>query len=485
MPTSPALGSAHETPDLTPLFYPRNIAVIGASHNPVGGLKYILAHETSGFAGDLYPINPKYEDIEGRKVYPSILANDLPDIDLAIVAIPARHVPAAIRECHQKGVKFAVVFSSGFSEAGNEAIAEDLRAAVAEGPTRVIGPNCLGVYNYESKVTFFPNVEYLPGNVSIVSQSGGTTARLTQYLISIGIGIAKVVSIGNSIDLSITDLLAYFKDDPHTETVVLYMESIPDGRRFLRVLREVTREKKVIVWKGGQTETGGKAAQSHTGGLAGTYTIWKAALKQHGAIVGEYFEEVIDLTAACSLDVPLPKSKKVGIVISGGGLCVEFTDTLIRHGLEVPALAPETQARIGQVLPDVNTAFRNPVDMGEYGYLPQYFGQVIDIVARDPNLGSLVFVRETDRFEAFKDILKVDDFAGLTYKVIKKAIRAAKIPFFMMASPNVEYIEYIETRYQFRDDLYKLHIPYIAQLPHLARVIVALYEYETYLAQFK
>ncbi|MHA1734588.1 MAG: CoA-binding protein, partial [Promethearchaeota archaeon] len=319
-----------------PLFYPNNIAVIGVSNNPVGGLKYIVAHELSGYEGGLYPINPKYEEIGGRKVYPSLDAEGVPDIDLCVIAIPAKFVPDAVRQCHRKGVKFAIIFSSGFGEAGNEELDSELVRAIAEGPTRVVGPNCLGVLNTESNVTYFPGMEYHEGNISIVSQSGGTTARLMAFLTSLGMGMANVVSIGNSVDLTVTDFLEYFKDDPRTEVVVLYMESIRDGRRFLEVLKEVTREKRVIVWKGGQTEVGGIAAQSHTGGLAGSYEVWKAALRQGGAIHGEYFEQVVDLVIACALKVPLPKNKKVGVVISGGGLCVEFTDTLIKHGLEVP-----------------------------------------------------------------------------------------------------------------------------------------------------
>ncbi len=473
--------------DFSPLFFPKNIAVIGVSNNPVGGLKYIIAHEISGYKGGLYSINPKYVDegVGGRKVYASLLSEGVPEIDLCIIAIPAPFVPDAIRQCHQKGVKFAIIFSSGFAEAGNMELDQQLRVAIAEGSTRVVGPNCLGVLNSESRVTYFPKLEFFPGNISIVSQSGGTTARLMAYILSLGLGVRNVVSIGNSVDVTITDLLLYFKDDPKTEVIALYMESIQDGRAFLEALKEVTKTKKVVLWKGGQTEVGGLAAQSHTGGLAGSYNIWKAAMRQAGAIHGEYFEQVVDLIVSCSLNVPLPQSKKIGVVISGGGLCVEFTDTLIHNGLELPELTEETQQKLAKVFPDVNTAFRNPVDLGEYGYIPQYFQQALKAVTDDPNVGTILFVRESERFEMFREILGVEDFAGETYKAIKNVVYSTQKPLIMNSSPNWEELDFIALRHQFRDKMYKLHIPDIQLIPHIARVINELYQYGRYLENVK
>ncbi|MHA1734104.1 MAG: hypothetical protein ACTSU5_19350, partial [Promethearchaeota archaeon] len=163
------------------------------------------------------------------------------------------------------------------------------------------------------------------------------------------------------------------------------------------------------------------------------------------------------------------------------GLCVEFTDTLIKHGLEVPELAEETRRKLASVFPDVNTAFRNPVDMGEYGYVPQFFEKALRAVAEDPELGTCLFVRESGRFQMFKDIFKVDDFAGMTFKAIKRVVRSVEMPLIMNDSPNWDKIEMIEARQKFRDKLYTLNIPTITLIPHIARVISELYHYRKYL----
>ncbi|HMF31294.1 MAG TPA: CoA-binding protein [Candidatus Lokiarchaeia archaeon] len=474
--------------DLTPLFYPQNIAVIGVSHNKVGGIKYIVAHEVSGFSGGLYPINPNYQEIDGRRIYPSLEDPDVPDIDLAIIAVPAPNVPDVVRDCHRKGVKFAIIFSSGFEESGRDDLDRELRAAIAEGPTRIVGPNCLGVFNQESRVNFYYAMSFdLPGNISFVSQSGGTTARLLVALQSMGIGLQNAVSIGNSIDVSIGEMLLYFKDDPKTGLIVLYMENMEKekGPEFLAALQATTRVKPVIIWKGGQTDVGIKAAKSHTGGLAGSYRIWQAALRQYGVIVAENFEEMRDFAAAMSIHPPLPRGNRVGIVLSGGGIGVEFADAICKQGLEVPELTAETQAKLAEYIPDINSSFRNPVDLGEYGYVPTYYGQALKAIAEDANVDAILTVREPERSTWFENSLQLTDFDGQNLVVLKSATEVGK-PIFMNLSPNSELPEDYAKRYNFRKRLMlEDGIPTIDYTPHAAKLLKQMAAYQRYLSQFE
>lgn len=470
--------------DLKALFYPRNIAVIGVSHNKVSGIKYVKAHEVSGFPGGVYPINPKYPEIDGRKIYPSLEADGVPDIDVAIIAVPAPNVPEVIRDCHKKGVKFGIIFSSGFSDSGRDDLEQELRKAIAEGPTRIVGPNCLGVYNQESRESFFYGRNYdLLGNISFVSQSGGTTARLLVSLQSIGIGCHNVVSAGNMTDVSMADFLRYFKAEAKTKVIVLYMENVGNGRDFLAALGETTLVKPVIIWKGGQSDVGAVAAKSHTGGLAGSYQIWSAALRQHGAILAENFEEMRDFAATLSVNQTLPHGDHVAIVLSGGGIGVEFTDAMRKFGLEVPELATETQKKLSEFIPTINTSFRNPVDLGEYGYVPQYYGRALRIITEDPNVDAVLTVREPERSAWFEESLNIKDFDGQNLLALKVALEVGK-PIFMNLSPNSDLPVDYALRYAFRKRLLQeIGIPTIDYTPHVGKLLLQLVAYSRYLQQ--
>jgi acyl-CoA synthetase (NDP forming) len=470
--------------DLHTLFYPKNIAVIGVSHNPVSGIKYVKAHEISGFPGGVYPINPNYREIDGRKIYPTLEADGVPDIDMAIIAVPAANVPAVIRDCHKKGVKFAVIFSSGFAESGREDLDRELRQAISEGSTRVVGPNGLGVYNQESRVNFlFKRSFELPGNISFIGQSGGTTARLLMSLQTIGIGMHNVVSAGNMIDVSMADFLRYFKEESKTKVVVLYMENVSDGRDFLAALRETTCVKPVIIWKSGQSDIGATAAKSHTGSLASSYQIWLSALRQHGAIIADNFEEMRDFTATLSVNQALPRGNRVGIVVSGGGIGVEMTDVVRNYALEVPELTPETKQKLAEFIPDINSSFRNPVDLGEYGYIPHYYGRALKIITEDPNVDVILTVREPERSPWFEESMNIKDIDNLNILALKIAMKVGK-PIYMNLSPNSDLPEHHSLRYAFRNRLtQEIGIPTIDYTPHTAKLLQQLVTYKKYLHQ--
>jgi acyl-CoA synthetase (NDP forming) len=471
-----------------PLFYPKNIAVIGVSNNKVSGMKYVIALESFvRDGGAVWPINPKYPELFGYKIYPSLFDPIIPNIDLAIIAVPARFVPDVCRDCAKKGVKFAVIFSSGFSESGKLDLQKELEKAVSESKskTRFIGPNCLGIDNPFSNVHFYPGMESKKGNVSYLAQSGGTTARLMLYLGSQGIGFQHVVSAGNSVDLSATDFINYYREDPKTKVIALYLESIPNGREFIEAIKKTTPIKPIIIWKGGQTDVGAKAAASHTGGLAGSYQIWKALAKQYGVILASYFEEFAELVCAFSVDQPLPKDRNVGILVAGGGIGVEYTDLCIQYGLNIPPLTDNTIKRLAVQFADVNTSFTNPVDLGEYGYIPNYFAKALEIVASDPGLSTILFVKEAERFKIFEDILLVKDIEGMTIKTIGEALKEIKKPVICSSSPNDQRIKFYEARLNFKNKMIQNNIPVIDYIPNACVVINKLVEYNNYLKKLE
>nr|MDO8117883.1 CoA-binding protein [Candidatus Sigynarchaeota archaeon] len=345
-----------------PLFYPKTMAVIGASNNPVGAVKYVKGHKD---VMKVYPVNsnPKLVELEGLPVYRSI--KDVPEesIDLAIIGVPKEFVPGVIDEFKQKEVKFAVIFTSGFEESGNTALAEQLRKSIKGVSTRFIGPNCLGVYNPRGNLVYFPNFpkgNEVAGSVSYISQSGGHTAKLNTFLMARGVFFSKTISIGNAIDLQPHDFFSYFKEDPDTRVLGLYLESTPDGRGLMNALKEITPVKPVVIWKGGQGSVGMHATATHTGKLAGDYMLFKAMAEQSGAIVPDDFDSFADTLTALGFGIPLPRSKRVAVIGCGGGNAVEAADIFESFGFDLPELHVDTRKRINEFIPEINSALRNP-----------------------------------------------------------------------------------------------------------------------------
>lgn len=472
--------------DMKPLFFPKTIAVIGVSKNKVSGLKFVLANYMSGYVesgGKVFPINPKYKEIEGYKIYPSLFDPEVPDIDLAIIAVPAENVPNVVRDCGKKRVKFAIIFSSGFGESGLEDLEIELRKAVKEVNkyTRFIGPNCLGVHNPYSKVCYYPGSVICPGNVSYVSMSGGHTGRLSHWLVSQGTGVNNIVSIGNSVDLTAIDFVNYFREDPVTKVIALYLESIPDGRKFMKVLKETTKIKPIIIWKGGQTEEGQKATKSHTGGLAGSIEMWKAMAKQTGVILADHFEFFADAVTAFSVKYKLPKDEKVCILACGGGIAIEYSDLCIKNGLKIPELSEVTKKELGEVFPPVNTSFTNPVDLGEYGYIPYNFDKALRIVAKDPNISSILFVREAERFVLFQNVLGIPNMEKITIDLMNETTKLIDKPLFCSTSPNSQEVEHYTYRYTFKEKMLKIDVPVSDLIANTCRIIKEMVAYNNYL----
>jgi len=315
--------------------------------------------------------------------------------------------------------------------------------------------------------------------------SGGNTGRLTTWLVTQGMGINNAVSIGNSIDLTATDFINYFREDPKTKVIALYLESVPNGRKFMKALKAATLKKPVVLWKGGQTEVGQKATVSHTGGLAGSYEIWKSMAYQTGSFLADYFEMFADFVTCLSLDYYLPNDENVAILVCGGGISVEYADMCIKAGLKVPELSKETQNKLAEVFPSVNVSFRNPLDLGEYGYVPHYFDKALRIVAKDPNISSILYVREAERFILFQDVIGIPNMDQLTIKLLIESSKIIKKPLFCSMSPNGQELEHYEPRFNFKVAMLKNNLAVVDLVPHACELIKQMVRYKRYLDAHK
>jgi acyl-CoA synthetase (NDP forming) len=352
------------------LFNPSSLAIVGASNDlRKSGARFLKGLMDSGFKGKLYAVNPNEPEILGQKGYRTVV-DVAEEIDLAIVAVPARVVPLVMADCSRQGVKFAIVHSAGFSELGaegNELEKEMLRSA-RQGTTRIIGPNCMGLYSPLAHINTIASriaLEDEPGPVSFIGQSGWVTENVIQLGYERGLRFSKVVSIGNQSDLTIEDLIAYLADDPETRVIAFYAEGIKRGREFLQLAREVAKKKPIIAWKAGRSESGARAASSHTGSLAGNGVVLDTAMIQSGVVIARDLEDLLELITGFACPV-LPKGNRVGLLVEAGGGAVAGSDAAESMGLTVPILSSEAQQELVERLKGIIPPFaapKNPVDI--------------------------------------------------------------------------------------------------------------------------
>jgi acyl-CoA synthetase (NDP forming) len=378
---------------LTPLFYPKSIAVVGVSTSETKfGGRFLQALIDFGYQGPIYPVNPKGSEMLGLKMYPSVREVPGP-VDLADIMVPARFVPQVLEDCLAKGVKGAQIFTSGFAETDEEegTLLEEKLKALARNGIRIIGPNCFGVYCPEGGHTLLPGGDFPQesGPVAFVTQSGGHAVEFARQARGTGIRFSKVVSYGNACDVNECDLLEYLARDSKTRIITMYLEGPREGRRFLRLVGDVSREKPVLIWKAGLTSAGARAVYSHTASLAGEEEIWEAVFRQTAALRVDGLEELADATVAL-LHLPSTTGRRVGVVGGGGGVSVAAADACDRAGLEVPALRQETQGRLRSILPPAGTGFRNPVDIGAPIVLPAIFDGVMQAVASEEGIETVI-----------------------------------------------------------------------------------------------
>ncbi len=348
---------------LNSILKPSSIAVVGASTDPFKwGHMLLSAIKSGGFEGDIYPVNPRGEEILGYKSYRKI--TDIPGkVDAALIVVPARVVPNVIQDIVEKDVKGTVIITSGFSETGEEGRKQIQEIKeIARNRTRFIGPNCMGFTSSKAKLSALM-IPFLheKGDVSFISQSGGYGLQLYLRAEEMGVGIGKFISSGNESDLKGWEYIRYLGDDPDTGIICVYIEGLKNGRKWFEEARKITLNKPIVVIKVGVTEAGGKAASSHTGSIAGSDKIYDAAFKQAGIIRAMDAEEMFDYVKALQ-HCTLPEGPNIGVVSNSGGIAVETADRITLNGLKVPPFDQETRTEILKFIPPFGNP-ANPVDL--------------------------------------------------------------------------------------------------------------------------
>lgn len=374
--------------NLDRLFNPRRIAMIGASDHPLKWGHIILLNILKGdYQGTVYPVNPGKKSILGYPCYPSV--HKLPEKpDVAIITTPARSVSSLIDDCGRMQIPFVIVITSDFSETGPEgaALEREIVAKANQHGIRMVGPNSMGIFSVLSRLhAMMPPPMPLPGDVSMFSQSGNIGVQMLAWGVSEGVGFGKFVSSGNEGDLNCVDYLRYFAEDNDTRVVVGYLEGIDPGTPFFPAAKEASSQKPILIFKGGRTAAGGKAAASHSGAMAGESGIYSAAFKQAGIIEAGTSQTLMDCAKAFS-HYPIPRGRRIGIITRGGGWGVITADACSEYGLAVPSLSEKLMTTFDALLPKYWSR-SNPVDL-------------VATIAGDPYLECLEMMAAWDGVDA-------------------------------------------------------------------------------------
>jgi len=405
--------------DLEVFFRPRSVALIGATDRPGHVGRSVLWNLISSpFGGTVYPVSLTKNSVLGIKAYPGV--RSLPEAaDLAVIVTPAETVPGVIEECALAGVKGAVVISAGFRESGRRGLELERQILAAARPAkmRIVGPNCLGVMCPISGLNAtFAHTVARPGSVAFVSQSGAMCTGILDWSLREQIGFSAFISAGSMLDVGWGALIDYLGDDPHTRSIVIYMESIGDARSFLSAAREVALNKPIIVIKAGRTEQAAKAAASHTGSMAGSDEVLEAAFRRVGVLRVNSVSDIFYMTEVLA-NQPRPTGPKLAIVTNAGGPGVIATDALLGVGGELAELSPATIEALNKFLPP-HWSHNNPIDIiGDAG--PERFEKTVEVVAKDPNTdGLLVIMTPQGMTNPAAIAEKLTRFAKLDHKPI-------------------------------------------------------------------
>jgi acetyl coenzyme A synthetase (ADP forming)-like protein len=442
---------------LPALLSPKSVALIGASGTP-GKLGFdILANLIElGFAGEIYPVNPKGGVLLGKKAYPSVSAIEA-SVDLAVIAVPAAIVLDVVEECGNKGIQNIVIISAGFKESGQEGKEreEKLHELIEKYDLCLIGPNCLGILNPHAALNA-SFAEGMPkkGNIALISQSGAMAVAILDWATEENIGFSSIVSLGNKAGVNENDLLVYLEQDAATKVILLYLESFVDGQKFMQEAERISQKKPIIVFKSGISTAGQKAVSSHTGSLAGSNTAIDAALKQTGVLRANTIEDFFDAARVFSME-PLPKGSNVAIITNAGGPGVIATDAVSTSKiLSMATFSEKTEQELQKVLPPTAN-IHNPIDVIGDALADRYQG-ALEQVCQDPNVDMVLTIltpqimtekENTVRalvnvHELFPELPFVTSFMGgknIAYAAEKLAERG--IPNFLFPGRAVESLE--------------------------------------------
>ena len=393
MSTTALTGGRRNPHPLDYIFHPRSIAVVGISAEFAKiwiKMIYLDSLLHKGYPGQIYLVNPKGGEMEGLPIYRTL--KDIPGpVDHVVVSIPAPYTPKLMEECRDIGVKVVHVFSSGYAETGEPdriELQNRLVEIARQGNMRIIGPNCLGLYYPGGRIGLSPDFPMEAGPVGYLCQSGGNVSYGVRHAVARGLRFSKVVSYGNACDINECDLLDYFAEDPETRVIAAYIEGVKDGARLIKALNKAAAAKPVVVFKGGFTGGGLRAAASHTGSLAGTDVAWDTLIRQAGAIRVYSVEEMVDMLVAL-LRVRPPKGLNTCVVGYGGGASVMATDEIESAGLRLLPVPEEMREKLKEFIDLANSMLRNPIDAGPMAAIDGF-----ELISSMGNRNPAEFLRE-------------------------------------------------------------------------------------------
>ncbi|MFE7388657.1 acetate--CoA ligase family protein [Streptomyces sp. NPDC057582] len=370
------------------LMEPRSVAVIGAS-NEQGKIGNSVMRNLidGGFSGEIHPVNPRADDILGRKAYKSV--TDVPgEVDVAVFAIPAKFVASALEEVGRKGIPNAVLIPSGFAETGEQALQDEIVAIGERYGVRLLGPNIYGYYStWQDLCATFCTPYDVKGGVALTSQSGGIGMAILGFARSTKTGVSAIVGLGNKSDIDEDDLLTWFGEDPNTDCIAMHLEDLKDGRAFVEAARATVPKKPIVVLKAGRTSAGAKAAGSHTGALAGDDAVYDDILRQAGVIRAPGLNDMLEYARALPV-LPTPKGDNVVIITGAGGSGVLLSDAIVDNGLSLMEIPPDLDAAFKAFIPPFGAA-GNPIDITG-GEPPSTYEATIRLGLEDPRIHSLV-----------------------------------------------------------------------------------------------
>ena len=381
-------------------FFPKSIAIVGASPESEKGsarvLSSLLKH---GYQGKIYPINPKYEVVEGLRCYPSL--TNIPDnIDLAYITIPARLIFEILAECVAKKVSYVIIRSSGFAETGEEGKTKqkEIEEFLRKSNIRLMGPNSIGFVNAHERIVLYSHISLsterlIRGHIGLISQSGGMSGAIFNLAQDKGIGFSYLISTGSESDLDTMDFIEYLIKDENTKVIAAFLEGLKDGKRFMSIADLAAQKcKPLVIMKVGKTERGIKTAASHTGALSGKNQIFEAAFKQRGVIRVESPDELYEIANLFTI-TQLPNGDRVGIITSSGGTAVLMADQSEELGLNLPYVSESTKQILSGILPKYST-ISNPLDITG-GLSEETFQKCLEVFGRDENLDLIVVATST------------------------------------------------------------------------------------------
>lgn len=370
---------------------PRTVAVVGASRNPEKiGYQIVRNLLESGYKGKIYPINPKAKEILGLKCYPSV--KDVPDdIDLVVISVPASLVKSVVKDCAEKGVGGIAIITSGFSEVGNKEEEDEIVRIAREKKIPILGPNIVGILNSNNRMnaSFAPKLPF-SGKIALISQSGALIIGLIGWTYLYRIGLSKVISIGNKADIDFSELITYFVEkDPNTAAIAVYMEGTDAGPEFIEACKRAVGKKPIIVLKAGFSKRGEIATMSHTGSMAGSARIYKAAFRQSYVITAEDLFDLYDKSLALSLQPPA-MSDNIIVITNGGGAGVIATDAAERYGIPLTDTPKDLAEKLRKYMPPFGST-KNPVDLTGQADENSYYNAIVE-TAKHENIGGIVVI---------------------------------------------------------------------------------------------